>query len=689
MRWNEWHTITLLKASKHSSTEQIRDHDKHRKETIGETKGQIRVRLCTGLLGRDLSHKTFSTALVHPRSLGSAAVLDLADIVWWESSFLIWRSICDASRHRRRYGAQGIGSELGRTSPRACPLALESHAQADRVHRPLLRRDQETRLVGPRALELRPFLPRLHLYGALTREAAVMLEERADNVTRCDQRKDVCSLCIGANNVGPYCCVVTHRDDLRDCACQQYCGWCWQRRRDGVGFPDQCIVSSTSIVRAWRVSYRLCRAAGTRPSCWTAHRRVGCGYTSIDGGPGTLDWRAPYARPWSGVLLPLGFMTAVGTWWAAMSKDWRVPRGRSCPEKWVGHTRRARDVWWRGARWCYDAYPWRRAARLRRVFRVRAEATSCSTSRRSFSVHSVFCWQSSRSVRVVASGISFSSSSLGFLKEWSSDRMNFREWRVEKWWAMSSVSRCTFRSSVKTPASQHTLLQTRDTMSVRSRTAADSRERGRSRAVSGVLCENHLRVVSMYACSKKDGSVLFAKRKHCLTVQSNLTRTREQNHSFVSDDPYVLRLFVQDSADLSSSAPSSAAADSSSVGSATAVIAIASGTATCFTTVTIVSSIDCPRSQHADDSGRRSSTLRSMKSMSRPTPCRHSVRLEDLPTRRVRTRGHGSRRRAVCVRRHSRLISFSSRAWRCAPASTLNKSLSDKHLGWKTLEDHH
>ena len=45
-------------------------------------------------------------------------------------------------------------------------------------------------------------------------EAAVLLEERAGNVARCGQRKDVCSLCIGANDVGPRCCVVTHRGDV-------------------------------------------------------------------------------------------------------------------------------------------------------------------------------------------------------------------------------------------------------------------------------------------------------------------------------------------------------------------------------------------------------------------------------------------------------------------------------------------
>ena len=44
-------------------------------------KERVRVRLCTGLLVKGLSHKTPGTALDHPRSLGPAAVLDLADIV--------------------------------------------------------------------------------------------------------------------------------------------------------------------------------------------------------------------------------------------------------------------------------------------------------------------------------------------------------------------------------------------------------------------------------------------------------------------------------------------------------------------------------------------------------------------------------------------------------------------------------
>ena len=87
-----------------------------------------------------------------------------------------------------------------------------------------------------------------------------------------------------------------------------------------------------------------------------------------------------------------------------------------------------------------------------------------------------------------------------------------------------------------------------ETMSARARTAAGSRKRGRPRAVPEVFCENHLRGVSMCACSKKDGSALSAKRRHCAMVQLGLTRAREQNHSFTSGGMCVLRRFVQGSA---------------------------------------------------------------------------------------------------------------------------------------------
>ena len=130
-------------------------------------KERVRVRLCTGLLGKvflaqDSRYRSWPPALPGTRS-GRHRVMA-------ENSFLIRRSACGASRHRRRYEVQGIGSELGRAPPRALPLALAPHAQACRVLRPLLRRDQGTRLVvGPHALDHRLLLPRLHLFGALGR----------------------------------------------------------------------------------------------------------------------------------------------------------------------------------------------------------------------------------------------------------------------------------------------------------------------------------------------------------------------------------------------------------------------------------------------------------------------------------------------------------------------------------------
>ena len=44
--------------------------------------------------------------------------------------------------------------------------------------------------------------------------AAVMLEERACEVARCGKSEDVCPLGIGADDVGPCCCVVMHGRDL-------------------------------------------------------------------------------------------------------------------------------------------------------------------------------------------------------------------------------------------------------------------------------------------------------------------------------------------------------------------------------------------------------------------------------------------------------------------------------------------
>ena len=184
------------------------------------------------------------------------------------------------------------------------------------------------------------------------------------------------------------------------------------------------------------------------------------------------------------------------------------------------------------------------------------------------------------------SGHSFPSSPLGFLNEYPIDRMNRRVWRSEK---PPSVAKCAVRSSANTPAPQHTLLQTRDTMSAKARTAAGFRERG-PRAVREVFCENHMRVVSMCACSKKDGSALFAKRRHCVMVQSRLTRAREQNHSFTSGGMCVLRRACRHQHDHQPPAGSSPAV------SATAAITMSSCTTTCSATAAIVSCIGCPLS---------------------------------------------------------------------------------------------
>ena len=165
---------------------------------------------------------------------------------------------------------------------------------------------------------------------------------------------------------------------------------------------------------------------------------------------------------------------------------------------------------------------------------------------------------------------------------------------------MLSVSRCAFRSSAKTPAPQHTLLQTRDTMSARARTAAGSRERGRPRAVPGVLCENHLRVVSMCACSKKEGSVLLATPQHCtVRLVASLNAGSAELEPSPAPSASTMRpaaALLQGSAGLSSPAPSPAAAGSSPAGSATAAITMSSCTTTCSPTVAIVSCIGCPAS---------------------------------------------------------------------------------------------
>ena len=82
-----------------------------------------------------------------------------------------------------------------------------------------------------------------------------------------------------------------------------------------------------------------------------------------------------------------------------------------------------------------------------------------------------------------------------------------------------------------------------DTMFARARTAAGSRERWRPSVVPDVFSAIHLREVSTCLCSKKEGSAYFAKRIHCVMVQSRLTRVREQNHSFTSGGTCVLSRF--------------------------------------------------------------------------------------------------------------------------------------------------
>ena len=356
-----------------------------------------------------------------------------------------------------------------------------------------------------------------------------------------------------------------------------------------------------------------------------------------------------------------------------MGRGWRVPRRMSCPFK---------------MSWAYTSGTRCLVARNTMMLRRVSMTTCCSplASHRgnilqhvssmlmmrlrsvmpaSFNVHSILCWQhSSRSVRVVASGHSFPSSPLGFLKKYPSDRMNRRGRRSEK-------RRCAFRSSANTPAPQHTLLQTRDTMSARARTTAGSRERGRPRAVPKVLCENHL-------AGGVDVRVLEEGWECPLCEAETL------HHG-----PLVLRRFVQGSAGFSSPAPSPApspaATGSSPARSATAVIAMSSCTATCSASVAIVSCIGCPRRHHAGGSGPRSSTLRSMASMSRPRPCRHSVRLEGLPTRGAMGAEdvlsvHGATRDwSPHPVEHDAALEHQRRTLRACTAWP--KILSDKHLG--------
>ena len=131
-----------------------------------------------------------------------------------------------------------------------------------------------------------------------------------------------------------------------------------------------------------------------------------------------------------------------------------------------------------------------------------------------------------------ASGHSFPSSPLGFL-EHPNDRINRWDKYASAGAMTPSVSRCASRTSANTPAPQHTLLQTRDTMSAKATTALGSRESGRPRATPEV-CENHLRGVSMCACSKKDGSALFHEAEALRHGPVALDAGERAEHCFTS-----------------------------------------------------------------------------------------------------------------------------------------------------------
>ena len=63
---------------------------------------------------------------------------------------------------------------------------------------------------GPRAPDRRLLLPRLHLRGALAPGG----RGDACDVARCGEGKDFSLVYKRADDVGPGCCVVTHRGDL-------------------------------------------------------------------------------------------------------------------------------------------------------------------------------------------------------------------------------------------------------------------------------------------------------------------------------------------------------------------------------------------------------------------------------------------------------------------------------------------
>ena len=183
-----------------------------------------------------------------------------------------------------------------------------------------------------------------------------------------------------------------------------------------------------------------------------------------------------------------------------------------------------------------------------------------------FNVHSIFCWHSSSSVRVVAAGHSFPSSPLGFLKEYPSDRMNLEAVLNAKCLQVRVQEFC-----------QHSCVTARGTRclpgpgQVRAPRSAGGQERNwesLARSTCGV---------SKCACSKNE-SAFFCEAE---TLRHGPLGLDEGEGA----EPllHVLRHFVQGSAGSSSPAPSPAAAGSSPAGSV-ATLAMSSCTATCSAT---------------------------------------------------------------------------------------------------------
>ena len=114
--------------------------------------------------------------------------------------------------------------------PRAHPLA-RAPAQAARARRPL--RDPDTCL-AVLVHQTAVCFSHVCICAELWRGVAeVMLEERASNVGRCGEGKDFSLVERRADDVGPGCCVLTHRGGLLTCV---GCRCARARRRMGVPF---------------------------------------------------------------------------------------------------------------------------------------------------------------------------------------------------------------------------------------------------------------------------------------------------------------------------------------------------------------------------------------------------------------------------------------------------------------------